>query len=155
MNSVVGKADESHPGKPEKSNLAEESENRYVGNFEDPEHAKKILLDHLKKVVAYVKKNGVESPACVGIIARTFEMVGYRSPIIQNDDNSVPELEYHPSQMFDDGLIGNWCCDDIFSGLGFDEKLSERMQSEAYPNSFRFRNPSTGDSVDGSIGGES
>ena len=133
---------------------ADDGEIRYVGDFENPGHAAQLLIEHLKKVIDYVQRKGIESPACIGLIARTFEKIGYQSPTIKSDKGDKTDLEYHPAEMFESAFDGDWVDDGMFEELGFDKNLSKKMHLEAYPRSMIYPGmSSTSGSLDGSNGG--
>lgn len=96
----------------------------YEGDFIDPPEANKLLIEHLASAIILVQKSPVSSPASIGMIARSLEMIGYRCP-------TVPFVlsDYHPYEMFWSAIAGDhtgW----IMPKLGFDEDLSKRMMKE-------------------------
>jgi hypothetical protein len=82
------------------------------GDFENPEQAAKLLVRHLKQVIKHVTQNGIESPADIGMIARSLEVVCYATPVIPSD-----EPEYQAASMFEDAFVGEWECDATMDAL--------------------------------------
>ena len=108
---------------PDENELLDDNE-LYEGDFIDPQEANKMLIEHLCKAIILVQESPVSSPASIGMIARSLEMIGYRCP-------TVPFVlsDYHPYEMFWSAIAGDhsgW----IMPKLGFDEALSKKMMDE-------------------------
>jgi hypothetical protein len=96
----------------------------YEGDFIDPQKANEMLIEHLASAIILVQKSPVSSPASIGILARSLEMICYRC-------TTVPHVssDYHPYEMFWSAVEGDgsgW----ILPELGFDESLSNKMRAE-------------------------
>jgi len=96
----------------------------YEGDFLDPQKANEMLIEHLASVITLVQKSPVSSPASIGMIARSLEMICYRCATVPHVDS-----DFHPYEMFWSAFDGNysgW----ILPELGFDESLSKKMMAE-------------------------
>ena len=55
---------------------------KYVGDFEDPRAANRLLLIHLRKLIRYYQANPITDPSDVGLAARTLVKVVIESPCV-------------------------------------------------------------------------
>ncbi len=103
------------------------SNEKQVGDFADRKQATANLIEHLETAIAYLKRNEIESPAEVGIVARSLEMVCYREPIIE-DDTAEKDIFRAPYSQFVGGFAGDYFAPEIEAALGFDRDESNRQR---------------------------
>jgi hypothetical protein len=96
----------------------------YEGDFLRPKTAKRVLLEHLKRLYRFVKAHGIHNPGDLGALASTFEVLVYALETVESEDvDGIPWQLFHES--FDHGPS-----EELRGELGYDAHLILRGRYE-------------------------
>jgi hypothetical protein len=101
---------------------------KQVGDFANQKQATANLIAHLQTAIAYLKSHEIESPAEVGIVARSLEMVCYNEPLVEADETAENDIFLAPYNAFVGGFAGDFYSFEIEAALGFDRDESNRQK---------------------------
>ncbi len=113
------------------SNVTNNDNFGYAGDFIDPKAANELFIAHLRKLVEHYEANPVKGPYDLGFAALTLKAVVCESPCIPVESDE--DANYTPLSMFDDALVGDLVEDEggVIAAFGIDtDKLRAMADAE-------------------------
>ncbi len=103
----------------------------YVGEFIDPQAATQATIDHLQRLIEFVRTKGVSEPSDLALVAKSIEALAITLPVYDVPPEDVMDWDpWYAFTLYYDDLTPNDMAE-ILDHVGVDVSEYEKAREDA------------------------